>query len=109
MASFFNKQEYHRFNIIPRYWDKSKDDNEQRVRNAKQELGITDNEDVYVPNIKGRMRSNLRNKMNDNRGLKPASTTRMIIIFIALFMFAYGYLFDWDYLLLMDKFLNLKK
>lgn len=109
MASFFNKPQLRRFHIEPRYWDKSKEDREKRLRSAKQDLGITEEEDIYVSNIKGKMRSTLRYKKDENRGLKPASTTRMIIIFVVLFLLVYGYFLDWDYSILTNKFWALLK
>ncbi|MFA8434051.1 MAG: hypothetical protein ACEPOZ_06000 [Marinifilaceae bacterium] len=96
---FFNKPEHKRFHIEPRYWDPAKEEREERIRNAKAELGIKDEDGAYIPNIKGRMRSDLRHKLEDTRTLRRKSNLRLLVILAILLVAAYVYLFGWDQLL----------
>jgi hypothetical protein len=100
-TSFFKRPQHKRFNLQPRYWDPAKEERDDRERRIKSELGIKDENGQYIPNIKGRMKSELRHKSLDARS---ARNTRLIIIFIILAAFAYIYVFGWDEVL--DKLIG---
>lgn len=94
MAIFLFKQpEYKRFNLKPRYWDPEKEEREERVRRARAELGLKDEEgEVYVPGIQGQLRSEYerRRAMRVNAG--SSRTVRLFMILVLLFLGAF-YLF----------------
>lgn len=95
-ASFFKKPEYKRFNIQPRYWDPAKEERQDRERRMKSELGIKDENVEYIPNIKGRMRSELRHKHMDTSSVRRSSNIRLLLIFIILALAAFIYINGWD-------------
>ena len=79
-----NKQ----FKFIPRYYDKQKEELENRIQKIKREMGVENLEDSdkpYVPNVKGQMRG----YFNKNIEQKRKSTIRLIIILIVLFAIVY--------------------
>jgi predicted AAA+ superfamily ATPase len=95
-ASFFNKPEHKKFNIQPRYWDPAKEEREERERRIKGELGIKDDNDQFIPNIKGRMKSELRHGHSGSSNERNKSNIRMLVIFVVLCFAAYIYLYGWD-------------
>ncbi|WP_193323683.1 hypothetical protein [Marinifilum sp. N1E240] len=95
-SGFFKKPQHKRFNIQPRYWDPAKEEREDRERRIKSELGIKDENGQYIPNIKGRMKSELRHKRVDASGARKKSNIRLIVIFILLSAAAYIYINGWD-------------
>ncbi|NOU58902.1 hypothetical protein [Marinifilum caeruleilacunae] len=98
-SGFFKRPQHKRFNLQPRYWDPAKEEREDRERRIKSELGIKDEDGQYVPNIKGRMRSELRHKLSDASGARKKSNIRLLVIFVILAVVAYAYVFGWDELL----------
>ncbi|OQY05035.1 MAG: hypothetical protein B6I20_01935 [Bacteroidetes bacterium 4572_117] len=83
------------FNFKTRYYDADKEDLEERVERAKRDAGITNatnNDGVYVPNIKGRMKHYMNRKpiMVKER---QKSNFRVFAIAAALALFAYYILF----------------
>jgi len=95
-TSFFKKPEHKRFNLQPRYWDPAKEERNERERRIKSELGMTDGNGQYIPNIKGKMKNELRHKHSDARGSRQKSNIRLIIILMILLFAAYIYLYGWD-------------
>jgi len=93
---FFDKPAYKRFNIQPRYWDPDKEEREERERRARAELGLKDDDGTYIPNIKGRMKSELRHKHSETRQLRRKSNLSFILILAVLLILAYIYLYGWD-------------
>ncbi len=96
LPGFFKKPEHKRFNIEPRYWDPAKEEREERENRIKSELGMTDDNGQYIPNIKGQLRRSLRHKNADVRSSNKKSNIRLFIILIILLIIAYGYVFGWD-------------
>ncbi|WP_372754814.1 hypothetical protein [Labilibaculum sp.] len=95
-TSFFNKPEHKRFNIQPRYWDPAKEEREDRERRIRAEMGLKDENEQYIPNIKGRMKSELRHGKFDSNGARNKSNIRLLLIFVLLSFAAYIYLYGWD-------------
>ncbi|MRT92193.1 hypothetical protein [Ancylomarina sp. 16SWW S1-10-2] len=96
LPGFFKKPEYKRFNIQPRYWDPAKEEREERENRIKAELGMTDDNDQYIPNIKGQIRRSLRHKSADVRQTNKKSNIRLFIILFLLLFIAYAYVFGFD-------------
>lgn len=95
-TSFFNKPEHKKFNIQPRYWDPAKEEREDREKRIKAELGIKDENEQYVPNIKGRMKGQLRHTHTSSSSARNKSNVRLLIIFVVLCFAAYIYLYGWN-------------
>lgn len=95
-TSFFKKPEHKRFNIQPRYWDPAKDEREDRERRIRAELGLKDENEQYIPNIKGRMKSELRHGRANSGTERNKSNMRLLVIFILLSAAAYLYIYGWD-------------
>ncbi len=95
-TSFFKKPEYKKFNIQPRYWDPAKEEREDREKRIRAELGLKDENETYIPNIKGRMKTHLRHGNSDANGTRNKSNIRLLIIFILLAIAAYIYIYGWN-------------
>jgi hypothetical protein len=87
-SRFIKLPDYKRFNFQTRYYDEEKEEFEQRVEEAKRKAG--DGEKVYVPNIKGQMRSSFK---KDSIRRSRQSNIRLILIITALIAIAYYILF----------------
>ncbi len=88
-TSFFKTPKHKRFNIEPRYWDPAKEAREDRERRIKAELGIKDDDGEYIPNIRGRMKSELRHRHHDNDRARRKSNIMLLVIFVLLAIIAY--------------------
>jgi hypothetical protein len=95
-TSFFKKPEYKKFNIQPRYWDPAKEEREEREKRIRAELGLKDENETYIPNIKGRMKTQLRHGNSNADGTRNKSNIRLLIIFILLAIAAYIYIYGWN-------------
>ncbi len=96
LPGFFKKPEHKRFNIEPRYWDPAKEERDERENRIKAEMGMTDENGQYIPNVKGQMKRSLRHKSADVRQSNKKSNIRLFIILFILLLVAYGYVFGWD-------------
>ncbi len=87
----FKQPEYKRFSMKPRYWDPEKEAREERVKRARADLGLKDDdgEEVYVPNVRGQFRGEYekRKAMRTNAG--SARTIRLFMILVILFLGAF--------------------
>ncbi len=88
-TSFFKTPKHKQFHIEPRYWDPAKEAREDRERRIKAELGIKDENGAYIPNIKGRMKSELQHRYRANDRARRKSNLMLVIIFVLLVIFAY--------------------
>lgn len=95
-TSFFNKPEHKKFNIQPRYWDPDKEERDDREKRIRGEMGLRDENETYIPNIKGRMKTQLRHGHSDSSGARNKSNIRLLIIFVLLAIAAYLYIYGWD-------------
>ena len=87
---FFYTAKNKRFNYQPRYYDEQKEELENRIKRAKQELGLSEDDDTYIPNIKGQIRSGYRKK---SRAARQKTGMRMIIILAILALIFYFLLY----------------
>ncbi|MCT4603680.1 MAG: hypothetical protein N4A59_12390 [Marinifilum sp.] len=95
-TSFFKRPQHKQFNLQPRYWDPAKEEREDREKRIKSELGIKDENGEYVPYIKGKMKSQLHHRHADARAARQKSNFTLLLIFIALAVGAYVYLYGWE-------------
>ncbi len=95
-TSFFKKPEHKRFNIQPRYWDPAKEEREEREKRIRGELGLRDENEPYIPNIKGRMKTQLRHAHFNSNGARNKSNIRLLLIFVLLAIAAYIYIYGWN-------------
>ncbi|MCT4614430.1 MAG: hypothetical protein N4A49_06105 [Marinifilaceae bacterium] len=102
-SNFFKKPEYKRFNLTPRYWDPAKEEREERERRIKAELGIKSENGEYYSSIRGAFTRNIQHQSRSS--IKRSSNLRVVIIFIVLAIFAYGYLFGWEQIVAKLQFL----
>lgn len=87
IPSFFKQYRPREFNFIPRYWDPDKERREERVRRIKQELGIVEDGDTYVPSIqKGTMTNYFRQK---SKRVQKYTFIRLVIIVLVLILISY--------------------
>ena len=83
---FFKLPKNKEFEYIPRYYDEQKEELEERVKKIERKMGVgSGNNEVYVPNIKGQMKS----YYNKNLKERKQSNFRLVVILIALFIIAY--------------------
>jgi hypothetical protein len=90
---FFYLPRGKKYNYIPRYYDEQKEELEKRKRVIDAELkregkeGLED--DIYIPNIKGKMRSHMKAARKQKRN----SNIRMVVILAFLLLLSYLILF----------------
>jgi (p)ppGpp synthase/HD superfamily hydrolase len=85
LISFFKTPKPKQFNYIPRYYDQRKEEMEERKKRIAQELGLDNNSNNYITNIKGKMRHIYQLKKNESR----KSNFRILIILIFLMLLLY--------------------
>jgi hypothetical protein len=95
MARAFDKPKYKTFNITPRYWDPEKEEKQSRERRVKAKLGIEDEDDVYIPNIKGQFTSKMQERFEAASAAKRTSTVRLFFILTILLIGAYYLVFKY--------------
>ncbi|MGL5682299.1 MAG: hypothetical protein ACRDDZ_04485 [Marinifilaceae bacterium] len=83
---FNKKPNIKRFNIQPRYWDPAKEEREAREKRVRAEMGMNEDDDSYIPNIRGRMRSEYDRHKSMRSGNGSSYTIRLFMILIMLFM-----------------------
>ncbi len=96
MKFTFVKLAKHRtFHHKPIYYDENKEEREERIRNAKNELGVEQEEDSRSTEerVRGKMRRRIQNNFEITRSEKRKSNLRLILIIIALMVLFY-YLFN---------------
>lgn len=89
MFSFFRARKPKGFNYKPIYYSEQKEEMKEREARIRKELGLTDADTPFVPNIKGRFRSPRMNKYSQSR----QSTFRILIILAILILIAYYFFF----------------
>ncbi|MEA3444442.1 MAG: hypothetical protein U9R19_06905 [Bacteroidota bacterium] len=102
IGGFFRLPRHKQFEFRPRYYDADKEDLDQRVKSAEQEVkGYADKK--YLPNIRGKMGQHL---IDQKKSQSPYARIRKIIIVISVFMLAllFYYLINFfDILIISDK------
>jgi len=79
-----------RFNFRPRYWDEEKEELDNRVKRLKQEMGLIDENEPFVPRIKGQIKAGYFKKAQE---AKRNSSIRLVIIMLVLGGLMYYLLF----------------
>lgn len=87
--TFFNPRKPRGFEYVPRYYDKEKEQREERkariIQEVKKEKGIEISDDEYVPNIRGQFRARKENRSK----FKHRQNVRIIMVFFVLLYLAY--------------------
>ena len=87
--TFFKLNKHKEFSYTPLFYDKEKEEFNERVNRIKEELGI-ENSIEFKTNIRrGTMRHNVQETKRQNR----SSSVRLIIIIVLLLALAYLFLF----------------
>ncbi|MFO7657606.1 MAG: hypothetical protein R6W78_11100 [Bacteroidales bacterium] len=87
---FFKLDKHKEFNYTPLYYDKEKEEFNERVRRIEEEMGITKSSDGYKPGIKkGTLRENLHSSKRQNR----TGSMRFFLILLILLAAAYLLIF----------------
>ena len=89
MFELFKKPEYKRFNLTPRYWDPEKEAREAREKRIKAELGIDQDSDQYIPDVRGQLRREFERRKAERSGYNSKYTLRLFMILVAIFMAAF--------------------
>lgn len=85
----FKKPEYRRFDLKPQFWDPQKEAREEREKKARKELGLDENGNAYVPDVRDRFRNEYERRKASRRGNNTRYTMRLFMILIMLFLAAY--------------------
>ncbi len=93
--TFVKIAEHRTFHHKPIYYDEDKEEREERLRNAKNELGVEQEQDdrTTEARVRGKMRRRIHTNIEVTRKEKRKSNLRLIIIIIALMILFY-YLFN---------------
>lgn len=83
MFHIFKKPDIKRFELKPRYWNPEQEAREVRIKQAKAELGLDEQSDQYIPDIKGKFRS----EFNRRKAERPGNNSKYVIrLFLVLIM-----------------------
>lgn len=85
-------QSHKKFDYTPRFYDEEKERREERVKNAKLELGLHENDETYIPDLKGKMRRDFRERIARDRKSNRNSNLRVFFILAILLGIAYVYI-----------------
>ena len=93
MKYTFTKLARHRtFQHTPIYYDEAKEERQERIRQAKEELGILSDEEKetgYKDRIRGGMRRRIKPHYEVSRSIKKRSNLRLVVILIALMILGF--------------------
>lgn len=89
MFLLFKKPEYRKFNLKPRYWDPVKEEQEARKRRIRAELGLKEDSDEHIPDIRGQFRKEYEKRKATRGNANSAYTIRLFMILILLFLAAF--------------------
>ncbi len=82
---FFSIPKPRGFRYKPIYYNEQKEEMREREERIRRELGITENDKSYIPNIKGQFRNAYKRKSTANR----QSNIRILIILFILLLISY--------------------
>lgn len=83
---FFKIPQHKRFNYQPLYYDEEKERREERRKRIRKELGKSEADDHYVPNI---TRGSMRGYFDKSRRAKKQSNLRLVILVLFLIFVSY--------------------
>lgn len=87
MAGFFRTESPKTFKVEPRYWDPEKEELEARIRKAKAEAGIPDEDgNVRVGISRGDFRKGFSKGRWDVSKERRKSTNRFLVILVLLLL-----------------------
>lgn len=89
LPSFFKLNKHKEFNYVPIFYDKEKEEFNERVRRIEQEMGIKKDVEFKSSIRRGTMREYIQRSRKQDR----YSSLRLIIIFIFLLALVYLILF----------------
>jgi hypothetical protein len=95
MARAKDKPKYRAYNVQPRYWNPEKEEREEREKRIKAKLGLKDDDDTFIPNIKGKLKAELHNRLASSQAARNKSTVRLFFILIILLIAAYYLIFKY--------------
>jgi len=95
MAKFFEKPKHRVFNVKPTFWDPDKEEREEREKRAKAKLGLKDDDDRFIPNVKGKFTSEMHDRFGMQQAARRKSTVRLFFILIILLLAAYYIVFKY--------------
>jgi len=87
---FFKIPRHRQFNYQPLYYDPNKEEREERNREIKRDLGLTDEKREYRPTIR---RGSMRAYFKGNKRSERNSNIRLVLIIIFLLFLAYFLLY----------------
>jgi len=93
--TFIKTAGHRKFNHTPIYYDEAKEEQTERARRIKSELGVEQEEDdrTIEDRVRGKMRRKIKGNFDIVRTEKRRSNLRLAVILIGLFAFFY-YLFS---------------
>lgn len=89
MFLLFKKPEYRKFSLKPRYWDPVKEEQETRKKRIRAELGLEENSEQYIPDVRGQMRKEYEKRKAARSSLNTGYTLRLFMILVMLFIAAF--------------------
>lgn len=95
MPRAYDKPKYKKFNIIPRFWDPEEEERQERERRVKEKLGLKDDDEKYIPHIKGKFKAEMRERFGAHQAGRKRSTVRVFFVLIILLIIAYYLVFKY--------------
>ena len=85
----FKQPTYRRFNMKPRYWDPEAEARKEREKRIRAELGMDENGDEYVPDVRASLRKEFDKRRSKQAGNKLGYSFRVFLILIILLLIAF--------------------
>lgn len=95
MANFFEKPKHRVFNVRPVFWNPEKEERKEREKRVKSKLGLNEDDERYVPNIKGKFKAEMQDRMGVRQAGRRNSTVRLFFILVILLLAAYYIIFKY--------------
>lgn len=96
MGFIFNIKGPRKFNHQPIYYDQRKEELEKRVKKVEKEMGLSDDKEEYVPDIKGKIigqTHHVKKRIDDpSKSGKRRNMIMGIALVVLLILFYYVYL-----------------
>ncbi len=98
IGKFFHTPGTKRFHITPRFYDPDKEEQDDRERRIKEELGIVDEKEddgkPFRPNLRGQFRASQGWQAKSSVKARKTSNTRLIVLILILSLIFYLFFYS---------------
>lgn len=95
MAKFFEKPKHRVYNVKPVFWDPEKEESIEREKRVKAKLGLNEDDERFIPNLKGKFKAEMQDRLGARQAGRRNSTVRLFFILVILLLAAYYIVFKY--------------